>query len=300
MKGVINILKPAGMTSHDVVHFLRKKLKIKRIGHTGTLDPMATGVLPICIGSSTRISEYLLNLDKEYIGELTLGTETDTQDSTGTVIRSSNEIVSESEIIDSMNKFEGKIKQIPPMYSALKHKGKKLYELAREGITVERKSRNINIYNLNILQIEDNKIITFKVKCSKGTYIRTLCNDIGIDLGTFGHMSSLTRISTGSFKIEDAYSLEYIQNLNIEEIKSILIPMDKALPHIEKIVIEDEYYSRLINGVKISLEGPIFNSVIKPDLGEIYRIYCIEEFIGIGRIINAESNLLLKMDKVLI
>ncbi|HZK33453.1 MAG TPA: tRNA pseudouridine(55) synthase TruB [Tissierellaceae bacterium] len=299
MKGVINILKPEGMTSHDVVSFLRKKLNIKRIGHAGTLDPMATGVLPICIGKSTRIAEYLLDLDKEYIAELTLGFQTDTQDSSGQIINTSDKIVDKNAIINSMNKFIGNIEQIPPMYSALKHKGKKLYELAREGITIERKSRSITIYNLDILQIKDNRNIVFKVKCSKGTYIRTLCNDIGLDLGTFGYMSNLKRTSAGTFKIENAYNLEYIESLTLEEIKNILIPMDDALPHIEKLAIKDKYYSKLINGVKILIEKDEYNNI---ELTEenIYRIYCKNKFIGIGRIIRKESKILLKMDKVLI
>lgn len=299
MKGVININKPKGITSHDVVSVLRKKLNIKRIGHTGTLDPMATGVLPICIGKATRISEYLLNLDKEYIGELTLGSQTDTQDSSGKIINTSDKTVDKNEITNSMYKFIGEIEQVPPMYSALKHKGKKLYELAREGITVERKSRFVTIYNLDILKIEENKKITFKVECSKGTYIRTLCNDIGIDLGTFGHMSNLERTKTGAFNIEEAYDLETIQNLTYKEIENIIIPMDKALPHLEKILVKDENYSRLINGVKILIKDEEYNDIDFKG-NNVYKIYCKNEFIGIGKIINKESKLLLKMDKVLI
>lgn len=299
MKGVININKPEGMTSHDVIRFLRKKLNIKRIGHAGTLDPMATGVLPICIGKATRIAEYLLNLDKEYIGELTLGTQTDTQDSTGKVINRSEKEVDEHTIRNSMSKFIGNIEQTPPMYSALKHKGKKLYELAREGIIIERKSRPITIYSLDVLQIKNNRKIIFKVKCSKGTYIRTLCDDIGLDLGTFGHMSSLKRISTGSFKIEDAYSIEYIESLTAPEIEDILIPMDSALPHIEKLEIEDKYYSRLINGVKVLIEKDKYKNIRLIE-ETIYRIYCKNQFIGIGRIVDENRELFLKMDKVLI
>lgn len=300
MNGVINIFKPKGMTSHDVVAILRRKLKIKRIGHTGTLDPMATGVLPICIGKATRISEYLLNLDKEYIGELTLGFETDTQDSLGKVINCSNKTVDKNEITDIMLGYKGKMKQLPPMYSALKHKGKKLYELAREGKTVERKSRDINIYNLEILKIQENKKIIFKVKCSRGTYIRTLCNDIGQDLGTFGHMSYLIRISTGAFKIEDSYGLDYIESLNIEDINNLLIPMDEALHHIEKIEIKDEYYSRLINGARILFNESILKKNIEYKKEQTYRVYCKNEFIGMGKIIDKESKLIIKMNKVLI
>lgn len=300
MNGVINIFKPKNMTSHDVVAFLRRKLKIKRIGHTGTLDPMATGVLPICIGKATRISEYLLNLDKEYIGELTLGLQTDTQDSLGKVIETSNKKVSENEIINSMSKFRGNIEQIPPMYSALKHKGKKLYELAREGVTIERQSRNITIYSMDILNIDDNKKILFKTKCSRGTYVRTLCHDIGIDLGTFGYMSYLMRTGTGSFDIENSYGLDYIQSLSMEEINDIIIPMDRALPHIEELIIKDEYYSKLINGAKILFNKDLLHKDIEYTDNKVWRIYCKNKFIGIGRIIYKESNSYIKMDKVLI
>lgn len=300
MNGVINIFKPKGITSHDVVSFLRRKLKIKRIGHTGTLDPMATGVLPICIGKSTRISEYLLNLDKEYVGELTLGFETDTQDSLGTIINSSKKLVDKNEIIDTMSKYIGSLEQVPPMYSALKHKGKKLYELAREGITVERQSRKIKIYDLDILKIHENRTIIFKTNCSRGTYIRTLCNDIGMDLGTFGYMSYLIRTSTGPFKIEDSYSLDYIESLNIEEINKILIPIDKAVVHLEKMNIKDIYYSRLINGVKLSFADAIIEQDIVFQEDKIFRVYCKNEFIGIGSIIKDKSELLIKMNKVLI
>lgn len=300
MNGVINIFKPKNMTSHDVVAFLRRKLKIKRIGHTGTLDPMATGVLPICIGKATRISEYLLNLDKEYIGELTLGLQTDTQDSLGKVIETSNKKVSENEIINSMSKFRGNIEQIPPMYSALKHKGRKLYELAREGVTIERQSRNITIYSMDILNIDDNKKILFKTKCSRGTYVRTLCHDIGIDLGTFGYMSYLMRTGTGSFDIENSYGLDYIQSLSMEEINDIIIPMDRALPHIEELIIKDEYYSKLINGAKILFNKDLLHKDIEYTDNKVWRIYCKNKFIGIGRIIYKESNSYIKMDKVLI
>lgn len=299
MIGIINIMKPKGFTSHDIVAILRKKIKIKRIGHTGTLDPMATGVLPICIGKSTRIAEYLLDLDKEYIGELTLGSQTDTQDSSGEIMFESNKFVDENMIFESVNKYIGDIEQIPPMYSALKHKGKKLYELARQDITVERKSRPVTIHKLEVLNIVDNRKITFKVKCSKGTYVRTLCNDIGLDLGTYGHMSKLERISTGQFKVEDSYELDYITSLEIEEIRNLLIPMDKALPHIDKLIIEEENYSRLINGVKIDLTDDKINNIVFIE-DKIYRVYCKEGFIGIGKIIDKESKMLLKMDKVLI
>lgn len=295
MNGIINVFKPKDMTSHDVVNILRRITGIKRIGHTGTLDPMATGVLPICIGKATRVSEYLLNLDKEYIADLTLGSQTDTLDMEGEVINTSDKEVSRERITEVINTYVGDILQTPPMYSALKFKGKKLYELAREGKTVERPKRKIKIYSIDILNIDDNKKITFKVHCSRGTYIRSLCDDIGFDLGTFGYMSYLMRSKAGSFEIQDSYSLDYLKNLNADEIRGILIPMDRSLGHMDSFQIEDKYYDRLINGVKIKLEGQID---FKDD--KEYRVYCKDLFIGIGRIVNIDSELYMKMKKVLL
>lgn len=295
MNGILNILKPKNMTSHDVVNILRKKTGIKKIGHTGTLDPMATGVLPICIGKATRVSEYLLNLDKEYIADLTLGSRTDTLDSEGQVIETSNTIVEKEKILEVFKNYVGTIKQTPPMYSALKFKGKKLYELAREGKTIERPKREIKIYSIDILNIVDNKEISFRVKCSRGTYIRSLCDDIGFDLETFGHMSYLMRTQAGSFDIENSYSLDYINKLSLDEINNILIPMDHSLDHLDSLKVSDEDYDRLINGVKIKIDYAID---FKED--KLYKIYCKGIFIGIGKIIKKDLGLYIKMNKVLL
>lgn len=294
MNGIINVFKPKDMTSHDVVNILRRVTGIKRIGHTGTLDPMATGVLPICIGKATRVSEYLLNLDKEYIADLTLGSQTDTLDMEGEIINTSDKEVTEEEIIEAIDNYKGDILQTPPMYSALKFQGKKLYELAREGKTIERAKRKIKIYSIDILNIDDNKKITFKVHCSRGTYIRSLCDDIGFDLGTFGYMSYLMRTKAGSFEIQDSYSLDYIKSLDKDEIRDILIPMDSSLKHIDSFNIDDKYYDGLINGVKIKLDNDIDWEQDKD-----YRVYCKGLFIGIGSIIKRDLDLYMKMNKVL-
>lgn len=294
MNGIINVFKPKDMTSHDVVNILRRITGIKRIGHTGTLDPMATGVLPICIGKATRVSEYLLNLDKEYIADLTLGSQTDTLDMEGEIIKTSDKEVSEEDIIEAIDSYKGDILQTPPMYSALKFQGKKLYELAREGKTIERAKRKIKIYSIDILNIDDNKKITFKVLCSRGTYIRSLCDDIGYDLGTFGYMSYLMRTKAGSFEIQDSYSLDYIKSLDKDEIRDILIPMDSSLEHIDSFNIDDRHYDRLINGVKIKLDNDIDFEEDKD-----YRVYCKDSFIGIGNIIKKDLDLYMKMNKVL-
>lgn len=294
MDGVFNFYKPRGMTSHDAVYFFRRLLKIKKVGHTGTLDPNATGVLPICIGKATRISEYLLEVDKEYIGELSLGLETDTQDGDGTVLKSSDKKVTEDEIVQAFDKFKGIIYQTPPMYSALKQNGKKLYELAREGIIVERPSRKIDIKDIKILNNLNNRQIIFYTKCSRGTYIRTLCNDIGSNLGTYGYMSHLIRVGVGTFKIENSMSMEYLESMDKEELKNLITPIDHAIKHLKEITVESDYYKKLINGALIHIDG--YNM----DKEDILRVYCNEEFIGIGKIINKEGNIYLKMDKVLI
>lgn len=295
MDGVINFFKPRGMTSHDAVYFFRRLLKTKKVGHTGTLDPNATGVLPICIGKGTKISEYLLEVDKEYIGEVTLGISTDTQDGDGNVIHTSNKVVSEGDINETFNKFKGDLLQTPPMYSALKHKGKKLYELAREGITIEREPRKINIKDIKILNNYNNKEIIFYTKCTRGTYIRTICEDIGTDLGTYGYMSYLIRVGVGSFNIKDSYSMDYLSSLEREELLNLITPMDKALDHMDEIVIADDLYKKLVNGVVLPVESSYVDK-----FDSILKVYCQNKFIGTGRIKGKENNLYLKMDKVLI
>lgn len=295
MDGVINFFKPRGMTSHDAVYFFRRLLHTKKVGHTGTLDPNATGVLPICIGKGTRVSEYLLEVDKEYIGELTLGLSTDTQDKDGIILNTSYKEVNESEINCSFDKFKGMILQTPPMYSALKVNGKKLYELAREGITIERAPRPANIKEIRILNNYNNKEIIFYTKCSRGTYIRTLCEDIGLDLGTYGYMSYLIRVGVGNFKIENALSMDYLMSLSKEELLDTINPMDKAIDHLEKIIVPDKLFKKLTNGVLLDVGNNYIN-----DMDKSFRIYCSDQFIGVGKIIEKENNLYLKMDKVLI
>lgn len=296
MNGTINIFKPIGMTSHDVVSTLRKKFKIKKIGHAGTLDPNASGVLILCIGKGTRISEYLLDLGKEYIGELTLGIQTDTQDKDGKIINYSDKIISEKDIYEAFENYTGWIEQIPPMYSALKHKGKKLYELAREGKFIEREPRKAHIQELEILNIVDNKKILFRVKCSKGTYIRTLCNDIGVSLGTYGYMSYLIRTQVGNFNIADSYSIDYIKKLDMENSNSVVCPIDKSLNFMDFILVEDKYFNNIANGIIV----PIDKNYKYINKNTIFRVFCKNTFIGLGKIINKNGELYMKMDKVLI
>lgn len=299
MKGIINVLKPTGMTSHDVVGFIRRTINMKKVGHTGTLDPNAAGVLPICIGKATKVSQYLLDKRKSYRAELTLGEETDTQDKYGNIINKSEVNVTEDEIYDVFEKFKGDILQVPPMFSALKHKGKKLYELAREGKTIEREPRQITIHELKILDIRENKIL-FDVNCSKGTYIRTLCNDIGNMLGTYGHMSVLIRTKVDKFDLENSFTLVQIEEaVEKDEFKNILLPMDYALTQYRELVVDDEYYDILSNGGRISFMN-IQNEVGNFKIDEKLRIYCMNKFMGIGLINTYMGKKYLKMDKVLL
>lgn len=193
MDGIIVVNKPSGCTSHDIVSKIRKSLKLKKVGHTGTLDPLATGVLPILLGNATKLSKYLINHDKEYVATIKLGVKTETGDIEGSIIDEQKvPLFTEEQIIEALNSFVGKQKQMPPMYSAIKVNGKKLYEYARNGEKIEVTPRDIEIYNISFLQYIDNKI-KFKVSCSKGTYIRSLCEDIAQKLNTVGTMENLER-----------------------------------------------------------------------------------------------------------
>ncbi len=266
MDGIVNVDKPLGITSHDVVYRLRKILKIKKIGHTGTLDPEASGVLPMCVGKGTKLAEYLTAADKQYMARLQLGAFTDTQDALGEILESFEVNVTEEQICDAVKGFVGEIMQHPPMYSAIKIDGKKLYELAREGKTVEREPRKITIHSIEIKNIDlKNGAVDMLVDCSKGTYIRTLCNDIGAALGCGGHMSALRRTKSGRFEIEKAYTLEEIERMAEAQTFDFLTPVGEALPEYEKIVLAERNANRVRNGIKILVEGL--------SEGEIYRVF---------------------------
>lgn len=225
--GVINIYKEAGYTSHDVVAKLRGILKQKKIGHTGTLDPQAQGVLPVCLGKGTKLCDLLADHDKEYEAVLRLGITTDTQDMEGNVLQESSVQVSEEEVRTCILSFQGEQMQVPPMYSALKVNGKKLYELAREGKVVERKARPVTFHKIEILWMELPKV-KIRVQCSKGTYIRTLCNDIGEKLGCGGCMEELLRTRVERFALEDAVKLDEVQKAMEEgTVDSLILPVDR-------------------------------------------------------------------------
>ena len=228
MNGIINVYKEKGYTSHDVVAVLRKIAGQKKIGHTGTLDPDATGVLPVCLGRATKLCDLLTDRDKTYEAVLLLGKTTDTQDISGAILKEQpTDHLNEAEVTKVIESFKGTYDQIPPMYSALKVNGKKLYELAREGKTVERKSRKVTIYQIHIKEIQLPRV-RMEVTCSKGTYIRTLCHDIGNLLGTGGCMEELTRTKVGRFELKDSLKLEELRDLAQNgRLEDALIPLDQ-------------------------------------------------------------------------
>lgn len=247
--GIINVYKEKGYTSHDVVAKLRGIAGQKKIGHTGTLDPDAEGVLPVCLGKATKVCELLTDKDKTYRAVLFLGQTTDTQDASGTVLETSDiSNLNESQVTEAVQSFAGEYAQIPPMYSALKVGGKKLYELAREGKTVERKARNVKIHSIKILRV-DLPRVEMEVSCSKGTYIRTLCHDIGEKLGVGGCMESLLRVRVGRFVLADSLRLSEIQKAKEDgNLEKILQPIDSVFEQYRAVRIRSDQEKRLQNG----------------------------------------------------
>ena len=255
MQGILIINKPQGYTSQDVVSKVKKILNVKKAGHTGTLDPMATGVLPVLIGEYTKLSKYLIEHDKTYVAKIKLGLKTDTGDLEGNVIEEKEfdkSILEKSNVENVLKSFLGKQKQIPPMYSAIKINGKKLYEYAREGIEVEVEPRDIELYKLNLLSIENDEI-EFEVSCSKGTYIRVVCEDIAKTLGTIGTMSSLNRTIVDKFNISQAITFEELESIK-ENIDSRLIKMENVFDHLPKLTLNKRKEDLFLNGVMLTFE----------------------------------------------
>ena len=292
MDGIIIINKTKGCTSHDIVYKIKKMLN-EKVGHTGTLDPMAEGVLPILVGKGTLASKYLINHDKKYIVELQLGTKTDTADGEGKIVKQqpvNKEILTTKNIEKILQSFVGKQEQIPPIYSAIKINGKKLYEYARKGQEIELKPRKIEIYNIKLINYSvEEKQIKFEVFCGKGTYIRSLCEDIAIKFGTVGYMKSLKRIQVGDFKIEDSITIEELNNIiqknELDKTKTI-ITLEKLFEKIPSIKLDNRKLELFLNGVMLTQ---------KQNEG-VYKIYNQKnEFIGTGTI----KDNLLKRDIIL-
>ena len=280
MDGIINVYKEAGFTSHDVVAKLRGICRQKKIGHTGTLDPQATGVLPVCLGSATRACEMLTDRTKEYVAELLLGQITDTQDTTGTVLEEREVAVDEAQVREVIGSFVGGYDQIPPMYSALKVNGKKLYELAREGKVIERKARDIEVFDIKVESI-DLPEVTMTVHCSKGTYIRTLCNDIGERLGCHGCMKSLLRVRVAGFDLEHALTLSQIQSKVDEGCFDMVMPVDGVFENLPAVHTASDADKLVRNGNKLPA---VLTDYLKhgADSDIRYRVYNHEGiFVGV-------------------
>ena len=294
MNGILNIFKPKGISSFQAVKKVRSILNISKVGHAGTLDPSASGVLLICIGQATKITEFLVGMEKHYQGEMILGISTDSQDSEGKIVqrREVKTDIDEKRIKDKFQKYEGIINQMPPMFSAAHYKGERLYRLARKGIEVKRSPKEIKIYKLNLMNFNQKAgIAKFEVICSKGTYVRTLCNDIGDELGCGAHLSNLVRKKVGNFSIEDS--------LNLEELKKektlgekYLISIDSALEELDKITVESEAIKTVLNGGIISSEQIIeIPKGLKTRKNNFYKIFDLKgNLLSIGISIKKNGN----------
>ncbi len=290
INGILNINKDKDMTSHDVVAILRGVVGQKKIGHTGTLDPMVTGVLPICLGQATRVSEYISAQGKTYEGTMIFGFETDTLDVQGQVIKEAAlPDVNEDSIEKAFTKFRGRIDQVPPMYSAIKVKGQRLYDLARAGKEVERKARSIEIYSLDLLSFDD-KSCRFRCSCSKGTYIRQLVKDIGVSMGSLATLQELVRTRVGPYAIEDAIPIAKLKDGLVNWQDSIQ-RVDSGLQIFDALELNEKEAELALHGVKLK----VGQQDLKPGL--LYRIYGPKSFIGLGYLDEAENRL--RMKKVL-
>lgn len=305
--GFFNINKPGGWTSHDVVDKVRRLFQIQKVGHAGTLDPMATGVLPICVGKGTKVVEYLLEVDKEYRAVLRLGEETDTLDATGKILRRSDVSVTEDELRSVLGEFIGRIEQVPPMYSAIKVQGVPLYKTARAGQKLDLPPRTITVRSLEMLSFE-HRDVTLEVVCSKGTYVRSLCADIGQRLGCGAHLLRLERSRSGPFRLEDAISIAELEGLVASgKAESRLYPLDRVLSGFPIVLARDQAAVKCCQGVPLSRSG-ILELPEDFSLGDLVRIHDPSgRLIAIGRAVmnrgEAESNQIkdcVKIEKVLI
>ncbi|HWQ89835.1 MAG TPA: tRNA pseudouridine(55) synthase TruB [Desulfitobacteriaceae bacterium] len=284
MDGVINVLKPTGMTSSNVVVWLRKNLHTSRVGHVGTLDPGAAGVLPICVEKATRIAEYLVPQGKLYRAEITFGIITDTQDSFGKVLQTVQPCINRDDLQQILPAFCGQIQQLPPMYSAVRHKGKHLYEYARKGYAVERAARTVSIACLNLLSWSGGKYprAVLDIECSKGTYIRTLCHDLGEALGCGAHMSFLLRLRSGPFGIQESWTLEEIEECIPHNPEALFIPVKNCLD-LPALILSGERAKAFANGLptrRENIAGVDGNERIAE--GIFLQVFAGEELLGIG------------------
>lgn len=286
--GVVNLLKPPGMSSHGAVNAMRKVFDTRKVGHTGTLDPGAAGVLPICIGRATRISEYLMEKQKEYYAEIVFGFSTETYDSFGEVIESSNEIVDLKTLTKAVTNVTGEIEQNIPPYSAKKINGQKLYDLARKGKMIDNITKKVTINSIDVIEQTQKNTFLLKIQCSMGTYIRSICNDLGKIIGVPAHMGTLMRTKSGDFRIEDSYTIDELNLLKENlELNKALISMDIALKTYPAINIDKTYKKYVENGRKVPIEHA---EIMDDKLGKnLYICFCDNTFYGIAKI---ESDLI--------
>ena len=279
MDGFLVLNKPLGRTSSDCVVFVRKRLpRGTAIGHGGTLDPMASGVLPVCVGAATRLFDYIIDKQKTYVAELQLGVVTDTQDATGAVVERRPVTVTEADVRAALPRFIGEIWQTPPMYSAIKRGGKRLYELARRGESVEIAPRACRVDDVRLTASLGDGRYRLEVDCGKGVYIRTLCHDIGAFLGCGGHMATLARTRAGVFTLENALTLEEVDALGAEGLEARLLPMDAAIAHLSAVRVEARHRAAVRNGMPLR---PEWLDAPAPQ-AEAVRVYVGGEFAGIG------------------
>lgn len=287
--GLIIINKPSGISSHTVVSRVKRALGAKKAGHTGTLDPMATGVLPVLIERGVKASEYMLTEDKHYLATLLLGLTTDTEDVSGKTLTASDEIPDEKTVFEAIYSMQGKSLQTPPMYSAIKLGGKKLYELARQGEIVEREAREINVYEIKAEKINEREY-TLDIKCSKGTYIRTLCADIGEKLGCGAVMKTLERLEAGGFSIDEAITLDELEALSPEERECRVLPVELIFKGLTRVTLSD-FFARLAScGVEIYLK----KINISLQRGERVTLYGKNGFFALGEVREFEEGLAIK------
>lgn len=288
INGIIIINKEKEYTSNDVVRIVKKITKTK-VGHTGTLDPNATGVLPLLLGEGTKVSKYLINHNKEYEAVLQLGKKTETADGEGIVIEEKEvlpQMLKKEFVEETLNSFIGVQNQVPPMYSAIKVNGRKLYDYARSGQTVEVKARRIEIYNIKLIKIDEKeKQIFFRVSCSKGTYIRTLCENIAEKLGTVGYMKELNRTKVGDFKIEDSIKVKELEEKILKHNLSKIITIEELFKEKEKVELTDNEIKKYLNGVQIPV-NEIYSKTNNNNNEEVCRVYYKNKFIGLGVIKN--------------
>lgn len=287
VNGIVNVYKEKGYTSFDVVAKMRGIMHQKKIGHTGTLDPDAEGVLPVCLGKATKVCELLTDKDKIYEATLLLGVETDTLDISGKVLNKAAVEVSEEQICEAIHTFVGEIMQVPPMYSALKVNGQKLCDLARKGITVERKARPVHIFSIDILEINIPEV-KIKIHCSKGTYIRTLCDDIGKKLGCYGCMKDLIRTKVSAFELVDSLKLEEIENMVMAENFAFVRQVDSVFESYASVYANSMADKLIKNGNKIPVS--FISNIENIDLNADVRLYTYDKkFVGIYRYNESEE-----------